>query len=66
MNVNDFVTILTEKENSVNRRARVVDVLKNGDIRVTNMNMPFMGTFCYKLIKKGCYEEVVSDRKASN
>ena len=45
MKVNDFVTILEFPEDHINHRARVTEIVGNG-VYVTNMNMPFQGTFC--------------------
>lgn len=47
MEVNDFVTIKAEPPDSINRRARVVKVTMKGVV-VSNMNMPFQGTFARK------------------
>jgi hypothetical protein len=47
--VNDVVTITTEKEDSPDRRARVLEVFKDG-VYVSNLNMPFCGTFSKKYI----------------
>lgn len=42
----DVVEILTEKPDSINRYAIVSVVTENG-VLVSNMNMPFSGTFGY-------------------
>lgn len=47
MKVNDTVRILSEKKGSINEKARVEKIELYG-VRVTNMNMPFSGTFVYK------------------
>lgn len=45
--INDYVRILSEKKGSINDSARVVAVEENG-VRVSNLNMPFSGTFANK------------------
>ena len=57
MKENDFVTILSENPRSPNREARVDKVCEDG-VYVSNLNMPFMGTFSYKFFKNNEVEKL--------
>ncbi len=45
MKINDTVRILAIPEDDPNGFARIVDILPNGKVVVSNMNMPFCGTY---------------------
>lgn len=50
MKINDFVFIKGEKPNSINYEARIVAIEEDG-VRVSNLNMPFLGTYAYKFFR---------------
>jgi hypothetical protein len=55
--VNDFVELLDEKPNSINKEARVNKV--DGDyVFVSNLNMPFIGTLCNKKLHKSKVKKI--------
>jgi hypothetical protein len=53
----NHVRVLEFEENHINGCARVERVTEEGVV-VSNMNMPYMGTFAGKLIPHGEYEVV--------
>lgn len=48
--VGDFVRILDEPEDSINSHGRVEEI-RDGFAWVTNLNMPFQGTFSYEMFR---------------
>lgn len=50
INVNDTVRIKSLPTSDINSVARVMVVGTDG-VLVSNMNMPFQGTFCYEAFK---------------
>jgi hypothetical protein len=44
MEINSKVKVLGEKPGSINEYARINSITERGNIWVTNLNMPFMGT----------------------
>jgi len=52
MDIMDIVRIKKFKKGHMNEFARVMDTdIVKGTVRVSNMNMPFQGSFCYKTFK---------------
>jgi len=52
----DYVTILSEPADSINRRARVEYVCQTG-YYLSNMNMPFSGSLSWQFFKKSEVEK---------
>jgi hypothetical protein len=56
--VNDTVRLTMFRKESINAYARVVEVMANGSIVVSNLNTPFSGSLCSAVVHPGFYTKV--------